>query len=182
MPVRAHRRSCGAHPSAARRAGRPYGAGQNVCAICRPSRCPGPASGRFCAPSAQANTIRALSASACAVLRRLANDPSSDRSSSLSLRSANCRPAIASFIAVANILLAQRCESTENLMLRICESGHLVGASFDFAERCIWGNLTFIHKRPVPLLRTPISVHLRQCQVGDAVRVTLATVYSSLNL
>jgi len=66
----------------------------------------------------------ALSASACAVLRRFANDSSSDRSSSLSLRGANCRPAIANCIAVANIPLTQRCESTETLMLRTCDSGH----------------------------------------------------------
>jgi hypothetical protein len=59
----------------------------------------------FCAPSAPANTIRALSASTCAVLRRLASDSSSDRSSSLSPRRANCRPSL----AVANIPMAQRC-------------------------------------------------------------------------
>jgi hypothetical protein len=48
----------------------------------------------FCAPSAQASTIRARSAKACAVLPRAANDLSSARSFSLNSKAANCRLAI----------------------------------------------------------------------------------------
>jgi hypothetical protein len=57
-----HRRSCAARRNAARHAGRPLDAWQNVCAICRPShslsRLSLAATSLFCAPSAQANAIR----------------------------------------------------------------------------------------------------------------------------
>jgi hypothetical protein len=102
-----HRRSCAARRNAARHAGRPLDAWQNVCAICRPShslsRLSLAATSLFCAPSAQANAIRTLSATASAVFRRLANDSSPDRASSRNLRGANCRPAIANSMATANI-------------------------------------------------------------------------------
>jgi len=45
-------------------------------------------------PSAQASTMRARSANACAVLRRAASARSSSRSLSLSRKNGNCRLAI----------------------------------------------------------------------------------------
>ena len=90
-------------------------------ALSRPSLA---ATSMFWPPSAQASTIRALSASACAVLRRVVNAFSSARSSSLSLKGVSSRTAIRYSVAVASISLAQRRESTANLMLRTCDSGH----------------------------------------------------------
>jgi hypothetical protein len=59
----------------------------------------------FWPPSAQTKTIRALSASACAVLRRVVTAFSSARSSSLSLKGASCRTAISWAAALAAVLM-----------------------------------------------------------------------------
>jgi hypothetical protein len=77
----------------------------------------------FWLPSAQARTIRALNARACAVLRRPADAFSSVRSSSFRIRGASCR-AIECSIAVVPKDMAQRCDSNANLMIRTCDSGH----------------------------------------------------------
>ena len=72
----------------------------------------------FWPPSAQASTIRALRASACAVFRRIVSDFSSARSSSLNVKGASRWTAIGNSIAIclhlwhsdANLLRIYDCE------------------------------------------------------------------------
>ena len=69
----------------------------------------------FSTPSAQASTIRARSASACAVFRRTPSEVSSARSSSLKIRGASCWAAIRTpslFASIPGTATRIYCEST----------------------------------------------------------------------